>query len=77
MTPRKNIFSAISNTIPLRTSGTDRLIVDCAVNSVEIGRNFIFAVNAAMPMKEAIVPTRSLLMLSYSRPKTVVNEVQE
>jgi hypothetical protein len=51
--------------------------VDYAVNSVEIGRNFPFAVNAAMPMKEAIVPTRPLLMLSYSRPKTVVNEVQE
>jgi len=77
MTLRKNIASGISNKIPLRISGVDRLIVDCAGNFAEIGRNFPSVANAAMPTKVGIAVERSLRKRSFSTPQTMLEEAPE
>lgn len=77
MTLRKNLASGISDKIPLGISGVDRLILGCADNFAEIGRNFPSAANAAMPTKAGIAAERSSRKRSSSTPKTLLQEVLE
>ena len=77
MTLRKNISLGISNKIRLRISGVDRLIVDCAGNFAEIGKNFPSVANAAMPIRAGIVVEKSLRKRFFSAPQPMAKEASD